>query len=184
MFAPKTEFTVHATLIDPDRTRMLVYSFPPTFKWTCLRNGAGEYNIPSLSAATSSDVVVSIDDPGRCVTVERSNDCLYLFMLYLCILLCCGRYLFVVNVTRGTRKASATAWIPIQGLVSASYRVLSASANAVGSSKGRLNPSQQISIAGQVATSYPRLLTTLSYEWFGEICSSFFFYSSLFLSWT
>lgn len=81
------------------------------------------------------------------------------------------RYLFVVNVTRGTRRASATAWIPIQGLVSASYRVLSASANAVGSSKGRLNPGQQISIAGQVATAYPSLRTTLSYEWFGAFLS-------------
>lgn len=65
MFAPTTAFTVHATLIDPDRTRMLVYSFEPTFKWSCLRDGVTALNISSVASASTSDVVVSIDDPGR-----------------------------------------------------------------------------------------------------------------------
>lgn len=70
----------------------------------------------------------------------------------------------MVNVTRGTRQTSATAWIQVKEAVSLSYRVLSRSSQFVGSAKGRLLPTEQINVA---ALSAGVSGTEVEYQWFG-----------------
>lgn len=130
----------------------------------------------ALSIVVSQKFILRLPKNSSCLFLSRACGCYFHFsaspfeMFHRLLSICFLRYLIYVNVTRGSRKSSATAWLPVQGSVSVSYRVVSASANAIGSSKGRLNPSQQISIGVivNVADQSAGVLSALTYTWHGE----------------